>query len=355
MKKQIQVRQVKIGGGAPVAVQSMLNVHTEDVEACLAQIRRLEDAGCDIVRLAVPTMEAAAAFGEIRKQTDMPLVADIHFDYRLAVAAVENGADKIRINPGNIGDDDRVKAVVDACKDRQIPIRVGVNSGSLEKDLLELYGPTARALAESALRNVRRLEEMDFTDIAVSLKSSDVPTTIEAYRLVDKACEYPLHIGVTEAGTRESGIIKSAVGLGTLLMDGIGDTMRVSLTGDPAAEVTAARKILAACGREKEPINIVSCPTCGRTKVDLETIVLQVEQALAPIARQRQEEGKRPLTVAVMGCEVNGPGEAREADLGVAGGNGKGLLFRKGEKLKVVDESEITSALVELVKHYEDI
>lgn len=355
MKKQISVRNVKIGGGAPVAVQSMLNVRTEDVEACLSQIERLGAAGCDIVRLAVPTMEAAAAFGEIRKRTDMPLVADIHFDYRLAVATVENGADKIRINPGNIGDDDRVRAVVTACLSHQIPIRVGVNSGSLEKDLLSLYGPTARALAESTLRNVRRLEDMGFTDIAVSLKSSDVPTTIEAYRIVDKACDYPLHIGVTEAGTRESGIIKSAVGLGTLLMDGIGDTMRVSLTGDPVKEVSAARKILAACGLEKEPINIVSCPTCGRTKVDLEKIVLEVEQSLAPIARKRQEEGKKPLTVAVMGCEVNGPGEAAEADLGVAGGSGKGLLFRKGEKLRVVDESEITSALIELVKHYEDI
>ncbi len=351
MKKEIYCRQVPIGGQAPVSIQSMLNVPAERTQEALDQIQALEKAGCDIVRLAVPTQEAAEGFKQIRKKTDLPLVADIHFDYRLALAAIEAGADKIRINPGNIGSDERVQAVVQACQARHIPIRVGVNAGSLEKDLLEKHGgPTPEALAESALRNVKRLEDMGFYDIVVSLKSSDVTTTVKAYRLVDQACSYPLHIGVTEAGTRENGLVKSAVGLGSLLLDGIGDTMRVSLTGDPVQEVYAAEKILAAAGLRKEAFNIVSCPTCGRTKVDLETIVGQVESALLPLSRLWLREGNQPLTVAVMGCAVNGPGEAREADFGVAGGDGKGLLFQKGEKLHTVPESQIAQALVDLVK-----
>ena len=308
MKKTVYCKNIPIGGDRPISVQSMLNVPTEDTVDCLEQIAKLKEAGCDIIRLAVPTQEAAESFGRIRKETDMPLVADIHFDYRLALAAVQGGADKIRINPGNIGDRDRVAQVVRACKERNISIRVGVNSGSLEKDILAKHGRvTAKGLAESALRNVRLLEEMDFTDMVVSLKSSDVPMMVKAYEMVDKACDYPLHIGVTEAGTKESGLIKSSVGLGILLSKGIGNTLRVSLTGDPVQEVRAGRKVLSALGLAKEPINMVSCPTCGRTKVDLESLVIQLEEALLPIIDERQKEGKVSLTIAVMGCEVNGP------------------------------------------------
>lgn len=355
MKKEVWCRNVKIGGEAGVSVQSMLNVPTEDVEACIKQIRELEEAGCDIVRLAIPTEEAAAAFAEIRKMTDMPLVADIHFNYRLALMAIEAGADKIRINPGNIGSRDRVKAVADACREKGIPIRVGVNSGSLEKDVLEKYGsPCAEALAESALNNAKLVKDLGYDNMVLSLKASDVITTIKAYEIVDRACDYPLHIGVTEAGTAESGIIKSSVGLGTLLTEGIGNTMRVSLTGNPVNEVRVAKKILASCGYIKEPVNIVSCPTCGRTKVDLDRILQDVENAMAPIAKARQEAGKPPITVAVMGCEVNGPGEAREADFGLAGGKGKGILFRKGEIVKTVSEDMLAEELIRMIEN-EDI
>lgn len=355
-KKEIRIRHIMIGGDCPVAVQSMLNVPVEDVGAARAQIRAMEAAGCDILRIAVPTMEAAAALKELRAETELPLVADIHFDYRLALAAVAAGVDKIRINPGNIGDDERVLQVVNACKAAKIPIRVGVNSGSLEEDLLRKYGgPTGQALAESALRNAARLEKMGFSDIVLSLKSSDVATAVAAYRIVDRESSLPLHIGVTEAGTYARGMLKSAVGLGALLLDGIGDTLRVSLTGDPVQEVTAGHEILRASGREAPPINIVSCPTCGRTKVDLLSITEQVEEALSPIGERRAKEGKEPLTVAVMGCVVNGPGEAKEADLGVAGGDGKGVLFRKGQRLDVVEEKDIVAELVKLVEHYEDI
>ena len=355
MAKEVRVGQLKMGGENPVVIQSMLSCHTWDTEKAMDQIRRLAEAGCQMVRMAVPDEKSAEGFAKIRKLTDIPLVADIHFDYKLALKAIEAGADKIRINPGNIGGKEQVLKVVEACKERGIPIRVGVNSGSLEKGLLEAYGgPTAEALAESALRNVKILEDMGFTDIVVSLKSSNVPTMVKAYRIVAERCDYPLHIGVTEAGTNTEGIIKSAVGLGALLLDGIGDTLRVSLTGDPVQEIYAARKILSAAGLRQEPLEIISCPTCGRTEVDLLSVVGEVEKVLTPLCDARAKEGRAPLKVAVMGCAVNGPGEAREADLGVACGPGKGLLFRKGEVLETVPEGEIAGALAEMVRQMEE-
>ena len=339
MIRQIRVGDVLIGGGAPVAIQSMLNTKTTDVEGSLAQIAALQSAGCQIARLAVPNMEAARSFAEICKESVLPLVADIHFDYKLAIAAAEGGASKIRINPGNIGGEDRVKAVVDVCKDKHIPIRIGVNGGSLDKKLLEKYGhPTAEALVESAFEHLELLEKYGFYDTCLSMKSSTVPTMVAAARLFRSKCDYPLHIGVTETGPVKMGLMKSAMGIGALLLDGIGDTIRVSLTDDPVEEVYAAKDILKAAGLRKEGVNIISCPTCGRTRIDLIGLVNQVDSAL--------KNCDKPITVAVMGCVVNGPGEAREADIGIAGGDGWGMIFEKGEQVDKLPFDELLPALL---------
>ena len=343
LTKKIMVGGVPVGGGAPVSIQSMLNTRTTDVDGCLAQIRALAAAGCEIARLAVPDMEAAEAFGAICAASPLPLVADIHFDYRLAIRAAENGAAKIRINPGNIGGEDRVRAVVEACGARGIPIRIGVNGGSLEPRLLEKYGrPTPEALVESAFGHIALLEKYDFHDICVSMKSSSVPLMIEAYRLFSERSDYPLHIGVTETGTARMGTIKSAMGIGALLCQGIGDTMRVSLTADPVQEVLTAKDILKAAGLRKTGVNIIACPTCGRTRIDLIGLANQVEQALAAC--------EKPITVAVMGCVVNGPGEAREADIGIAGGDGCGILFVRGKQLKKLPYDELLPTLLEYIE-----
>ena len=343
MTRQINVGGVLIGGGAPVAIQSMLNTKTTDIPGSLAQIRALAQAGCQIVRLAVPNMEAAKTFARICEESPLPLVADIHFDYRLAIAAAEGGAAKIRINPGNIGGEDRVEAVVAACKERGIPIRIGVNGGSLDKSLLEKYGhPTAQALVESAFQHIGLLEKFGFYDTCVSMKSSNVPTMVEAARLFREKCDYPLHIGVTETGPVRMGLMKSAMGIGALLLDGIGDTIRVSLTDDPVEEVYAAKDILKAAGLRKEGVNIISCPTCGRTNIDLIGLVNQVEQAL--------KNCEKPLTVAVMGCIVNGPGEAREADIGIAGGDGCGMLFEKGQQIEKLPYDQLLPALLKRIE-----
>ena len=343
MTRQILVGGVPIGGGAPVAIQSMLNTKTTDVEASLEQIRKLKTAGCQIARLAVPNMEAAEAFAKICAASDLPLVADIHFDYKLAIAAAEGGAAKIRINPGNIGGEERVKAVVDACKARNIPIRIGVNGGSLDKKLLEKYGhPTAEALVESAFEHIALLEKYEFYDICVSMKSSAVPTMVKAARLFRERCDYPLHIGVTETGPVRMGLMKSAMGIGALLLDGIGDTIRVSLTDDPVEEIYAAKDILKAAGLRKEGVNIISCPTCGRTKIDLIGLVNRVDEAL--------KDCQKPITVAVMGCIVNGPGEAREADIGIAGGDGCGMLFEKGQQIEKLPYDELLGALLKRIE-----
>ena len=331
MSRVITVGNVRIGGGNPIVIQSMLNTPTTDVEASLAQIRQLAAAGCQVARLAVPNMEAAKAFGQICAESPLPLVADIHFDYRLAIAAAESGAAKIRINPGNIGGEDRVKAVVDVCKERNIPIRIGVNGGSLDKRLLEKYGhPTAEALVESAFDHLALLEKYGFYDSCISLKSSSVPTMVQAARLFRSKSDYPLHM-------------KSAMGIGALILDGIGDTIRVSLTDDPVEEVYAAKDILKAAGLRKEGVNIISCPTCGRTKIDLIGLVNKVDAAL--------KDCKKPITVAVMGCIVNGPGEAREADIGIAGGDGCGMLFEKGEQVVKLPYDELLPALIERINH----
>ncbi len=338
--KVIQIGTVKIGGGNPVAIQSMTNTKTEDVEATVQQILALEAAGCQIIRCAVPTMEAVEAIREIKKRIHIPLVADIHFDYRLAIAAIENGADKIRINPGNIGDRSRVQAVVDKAKEYNIPIRVGVNSGSLEKPLLEKYGGvTAEGIVESAMDKVRLIEEMGYDNLVVSIKSSDVLMCVKAHELIAKQCPYPLHVGITESGTVLSGNIKSSVGLGIILYQGIGDTIRVSLTGDPLEEIKSAKLILKTLGLRKGGIEVVSCPTCGRTKIDLIGLANQVENMVADIPLD--------IKVAVMGCVVNGPGEAKEADIGIAGGIGEGLLIKKGEIIKKVKEEQLLSVLRE--------
>ena len=343
MTKRIMVGSVPIGGGAPVAIQSMLNTKTTDVEGSLAQIGRLQAAGCQIARLAVPDQPSAAAFREICAESPLPLVADIHFDYKLAIAAAEGGAAKIRINPGNIGGDDRVQAVVEVCKEKHIPIRIGVNGGSLDKKLLEKYGhPTAEALVESAFSHLELLEKQGFYDTCVSMKSSTVPTMVAAARLFRSRCDYPLHIGVTETGPVRMGIIKSAMGIGALLLDGIGDTIRVSLTDDPVEEVYAAKDILKAAGLRKEGVNIISCPTCGRTKIDLIGLVNQVDGAL--------KDCRKPITVAVMGCIVNGPGEAREADIGIAGGDGCGMLFEKGQQIAKLPYDELLPALLKRIQ-----
>lgn len=343
MTKQIMVGDVPVGGGAPVSIQSMLNTRTTDVAGSLAQLRALAAAGCQIARLAVPDREAARGFAEIAKQSPLPLVADIHFDYQLAIAAAEGGAAKIRINPGNIGGEDRVKAVVDCCKAHHIPIRIGVNGGSLEKRLLDKYGhPTPEALVESAFDHIALLEKYDFTDICVSMKSSSVPLMMRAYQLFSQRSDYPLHVGVTETGTERMGTIKSAMGIGGLLCLGIGDTMRVSLTADPVREVYAARDILKAAGLRQEGVNIVSCPTCGRTKLDLIGLANQVEQALA--------DCRKPLTVAVMGCVVNGPGEAREADIGIAGGEDCGVIFVRGQLREKLPYEQLLPALLQYIE-----
>lgn len=338
--KVIQIGNRVIGGGNPVLIQSMTNTKTEDVAATVAQIKELTAAGCDIVRCAVPTMEAALALKEIKKQIDIPLVADIHFDYRLAIAAMENGADKIRINPGNIGSLDRVKAVVDVAKERNIPIRVGVNSGSLEKHLIEKYGHvTAEAIVESALDKVKVIEDMGYDNLVISIKSSDVLMCVKAHELIAKQTKYPLHVGITESGTVRAGNIKSSVGLGIILHQGIGDTIRVSLTGDPVEEIKTAKTILKTLGLRKGGIEVVSCPTCGRTQIDLIHLANQVEELVQDIDLD--------IKVAVMGCVVNGPGEAKEADIGVAGGKGEGILIKHGEIVRKMPESELLGALRE--------
>ncbi len=343
MTKQIFVGGVPIGGGAPVVIQSMLNTKTTDVGGSLEQLRKLAAAGCQIARLAVPNKEAAQGFAEICKASPLPLVADIHFDYKLALMAAEGGAAKIRINPGNIGGDDRVKEVVAACKDKKIPIRIGVNGGSLDKNLLEKYGhPTAEALVESAFQHLELLEKYGFYDTCVSMKSSNVPTMVAAARLFRSKCDYPIHIGVTETGPVRMGLMKSAMGIGALLLDGIGDTIRVSLTDDPVEEVYAAKDILKAAGLRKEGVNIISCPTCGRTQIDLIGLVNQVDEAL--------KNCNKPITVAVMGCVVNGPGEAREADIGIAGGDGCGMLFEKGEQICKLPYEELLPALLKRIE-----
>jgi len=341
--REVKIGNICIGAGNSVAIQSMLNTDPHNHEACVKQAQSLERAGCEIVRTAVPDMEAVGVIFALKNAISIPVVADIHFDYRIALACVDAGVDKVRINPGNIGSDERVKAVVDACKAKKIPIRIGVNSGSLEKHILAKYGsPTPEALVESALYHIKLLERFDFNDIVVSIKSSDVLRTVQAYRIISDRCDYPLHIGVTEAGTYNMGIVKSAVGLGALLVDGIGDTMRVSLTADPVEEIYAAKRILKSLGLGKPSVNIVSCPTCGRTKINLIDLANKVERSL--------EDCNKDITVAVMGCVVNGPGEAKEADIGVAGGYGCGLIFKKGEILRKVNENEILPALLEEIE-----
>lgn len=341
--REIQVGSVKMGGGNPIVIQSMCNTDTRDVDATVKQILALEEAGCELVRVAIPDMKAADAVGEIRKRIHIPLVADIHFDYRLALRVMELGIDKVRINPGNIGDTDRIRQVVEMAKAKHIPIRIGVNSGSLEKELVEKYGGvTPQGLVESALKHVRILEELDFYDIVVSIKASDVPFSLEAYRILSENIPYPIHVGITEAGTLYSGTIKSAVGIGAILAMGIGDTIRVSLTGDPVEEVKAAKEILKSLGLRKFGVSLISCPTCGRTQIDLISIANDVEQRLASC--------KKDIKVAVMGCVVNGPGEAKEADIGIAGGNGVGILFKKGELIRKMPESELVDALMEEIE-----
>ena len=340
MTRQIHVGPLAVGGGAPVSIQSMCNTPTENVDATVSQILRLEQAGCDIVRVAVPTREAALAIPAIKSRIHIPLVADIHFDYKLALLCIDGGVDKIRINPGNIGSPDRVRAVADGCRERGIPIRVGVNGGSLEKDILRKYGGvTAEALAESALGHVRLLEDCGFADVCISVKCSHVPVNMAAYRLLHQRTVYPLHLGVTEAGTPDMGVLKSAIGIGGLLCQGIGDTLRVSLTADPVEEVLAAKRILQAIGLRRSGPDLIACPTCGRTKYDMLPIAREVERRLQGCTK--------PITVAVMGCVVNGPGEASAADVGIAGGDGEGLLFAKGNILRKLPQDKLVDALME--------
>lgn len=349
-KKIVKIGDVMIGGGNPIAIQSMTNVNPLDENALINQIKALENEGCQIIRLAVPSMEAAEIFGRIKRKVEIPMVADIHFDYRLAIEAINQGADKIRINPGNIGSRENLEKVVNAAKNRQIPIRVGVNSGSLEKDIVMKRGRVdAEGLAESALRNLKLIEDMGYDNLVVSLKSSDVKMNYEAHKLVASMTEHPIHIGITEAGTVKSGKLKSAVGLGSLILAGVGDTMRVSLTADPIEEVRFAKDILYSIGLRKDRVNLVSCPTCGRTKINLEKLANDVEHAL-------EKEGIHdPITVAVMGCVVNGPGEAKEADYGLAGGDGKGIIFSKGEVIKVVNEEDLLDELLSIIRRDRDL
>ncbi len=343
MTRQIHVGNVQVGGGSPVSVQSMTKTDTRDAAATIAQIKSLEAAGCEIIRLAVPDMEAAQALGKIKNGASIPIISDIHFDYKLALEALRQGVDGLRLNPGNIGAEWKVREVVTAAMERSIPIRIGVNAGSLEKELLEKYGhPTSEALVESAARHIEILEKLNFKDIKVSLKASNVMKTVEAYRLFSEKFDYPLHIGITETGPASTGTIKSAVGLGILVSEGIGDTMRVSLTAAPEEEVRVAYEILRAAGARRRGAEIVSCPTCGRCQVDLRPIAEEVERVLRTV--------QRPITVAVMGCVVNGPGEAREADFGIAGGKGMGLVFKKGEVVRKVKEEELLSALMQMIE-----
>ena len=345
--RQIELGGIKIGGGAPITVQSMTKTDTRDIPGTVAQIKSLEKAGCDIVRLAVPDMDAAKSLGEIKKQTNIPIISDIHFDYKLALEAVKQGVDGMRINPGNIGSKYRIKAVVDAVRERGIPIRIGVNSGSLEKDILKKHGsPTAEALAESAFRHVEILEDLDFRDIKISVKSTDVKKMIAAYRILAERCEYPLHLGVTEAGTYEMGTIKSSIGIGTLLADGIGDTIRVSLTGDPVDEVIVGFNILRSLGLRRNGIELISCPGCGRLEIDLMKLVKDVEDRITNINLPR------PIKVAILGCVVNGPGEASEADIGIAGGKGKGMLYKDGKLVRSFKEDQIVDELVKELKTF---
>lgn len=356
MSAEVRIGDVIIGNGHPVAIQSMCNVNPHDEKGLINQIERLTDAGCRIVRLTVPDEEAAEVFGQVKRKlilsgNRVPLVADIHFDYRMAIAAIRHGADKIRINPGNIGSMDRVKAVVDCAREHDVPIRVGVNSGSLEKELVEKYsGVTPEGLAESALNNLKLIEDMNYDNLVVSIKSSNVALNYRAHKLLKAGTDHPIHIGITEAGTLKRGQVKSAVGIGALLLEGIGDTLRVSLTADPVEEVYYAREILRSLDLRPSAIDLVSCPTCGRTKIDLQALASEIENRLEPIEKRMLSEGRPSLKVAVMGCAVNGPGEAKEADFGVAGGDGKGLLFKKGEILRTVPENEIVPELLRLIE-----
>ena len=351
MTRQVNCGGVLIGGGAPVSIQSMTNVDTRDTDRLVRQIDELADAGCEIVRCAVPDMTAAESFGRARKRVKVPLVADIHFDYRLAIAAIENGADKIRINPGNIGSLDRVKAVVEAAKSKNIPIRVGVNSGSLEKNLVEKYGGvTAEALAVSGANMLRIIQDMDYDQLVISIKSSNVKMNYDAHMKLREMTDCPMHIGITESGTPRNGELKSAVGIGVLLLAGIGDTMRVSLTDDPVNEVLFAKRILETVGMRKKAIEIVSCPTCGRTEIDLIGLANEAERRLEAVAQKRSLSGMRPLKVAVMGCAVNGPGESREADYGIAGGKGEGLVFSHGEIIEKTTEDRLIDRLIEIIE-----
>ena len=344
--KVVKVGNIYIGGGNPVVIQSMTNTNTSNVEATVNQIKKLENVGCQMVRMTINNVEAALAIGKIKEQVAVPLCADIHFDYKLALLAIENGIDKLRINPGNIGDDEKIKAVVEKAKEKNIPIRIGVNSGSIEKHILEKYGkPTAEGMVESAMYHIRLLEKYDFHDIVVSLKASNVKMMVDAYRKISEMVDYPLHLGVTEAGTAFQGTVKSSIGIGTLLVDGIGDTIRVSLTEDPVEEIKVAKEILKVLGLREGGVEIISCPTCGRTEIDLIGLAKQVEKTF--------ENENRKIKIAVMGCVVNGPGEAKEADYGVAGGKGVGVLFKKGEIVKKVSENEILEELKKMIQ--EDI
>lgn len=352
--KQVKVGDVLIGGGAPVSIQSMTNTKTIDTDKTIAQIRELTTAGCQIIRCAVPDMESAKALSDIKKNIDIPLVADIHFDYKLALAAIEGGADKIRINPGNIGEKDAVGEIALEAKKAGIPIRIGVNGGSLEKDILEKYkGITPAALVDSALRNIKLLENFKFHDLIISIKTSDVMVNYNAHKLLASHTNHPLHIGITEAGMGQRAVVKSAMGIGSLLMEGIGDTIRVSLTGDPVKEIAAANDILAAMRMKKGAVDVISCPTCARTEVDLNRIVNEVYKELEPIESERNKSQKSPITVAVMGCSVNGPGEAKGADFGIACGKGKGALFLKGEIIKTVNESDMVKELIDVIRNSE--
>lgn len=351
MTKQVNCGGILIGGGAPISIQSMTNVDTRDMDALLRQIIELSEAGCDIVRCAIPDLQAAESFANVRKKVNVPLVADIHFDYKLALAAIEGGADKIRINPGNIGCTENVRKVVNAAKERNIPIRVGVNSGSLEKDLLSKYGGvTAGALAESGLNTLRFIEGMDYDQLVVSIKSSNVKMNYDAHMILREKTDYPMHIGITESGTPKNGELKSSIGIGSLLLAGVGDTIRVSLTDNPVQEVILAKRILETVGLRDRMIEVVSCPTCGRTEIDLISLADEAERRLGPLGQERAKLGLKPLKIAVMGCAVNGPGESREADYGIAGGKGEGLVFAHGEIIKKVPEGILIDELINIVK-----
>lgn len=345
MCREVSVGNVKIGGNNPISIQSMTNTDTRDAKATIAQIKRLEDVGCEIVRVAVPDMEAAKNIGEIKRNVNIPVIADIHFDYRLALEAIEQGVDGVRINPGNIGDIERVKLIVNKCKERNLKIRIGVNGGSLEKELLEKYGSaTPEALVESALNHVKILEDLDFYNIVISLKSSDIYKTLDAYELISKKVNYPLHIGITESGSIKRGTIKSSIGVGALLLKGIGDTMRISLTGDPTEEVLVGKEILRSLDLLNDRIKVISCPTCGRCNIDLISVVNEVEEKINNM--------EKDITVAIMGCAVNGPGEAKEADIGIAGGKGEGLLFKKGEIVRKIKGNSLVEELLEEINKY---